>query len=127
MPGVEYQANILESLRGHRLITPLNLPAQLLFGSLLLALPLAIHGLPGLRRTRVLALLMLVAIPLASLLLLRAGNVWWPPTGWMAIAVAGLLLHVALRRLEGRREHDSAGGADLWPMTLSGSRSPDVH
>lgn len=104
MPGVEYQANILESLHGGRLITPLNLSAQLLVGAPLLALPLLIHGLPGLRRTRALALVTLPAMALASLLLLRAGHLWWPPAGWLAIVTVGLALHAAIRRLEAHLE-----------------------
>ncbi|AIF49513.1 diguanylate cyclase [Dyella japonica A8] len=127
MPGVEYQANILESLHGGRLITPLNLPAQLLFGSLLLALPLAVYGLPGLRRTRMLALLTLLSIPLVSLLLLRAGNLWWPPAGWMAIIAAGLMLHAALRRLERRRERRLAPVPDAaWWPSLASTRQGDA-
>jgi len=121
MPGVEYQANILESLRDGRLITPLNLPAQLLFGSLVLALPLAFHGVPGLRRTRVLAVLSLGVIPLMSLLLLRAGNLWWPPTGWMAIVAIGLALHLLMQRLEARHERR------LAPLADSGWWQPAPH
>lgn len=124
MPGVEYQANILESLYDGRLITPLNLPAQLLFGAPLLALPLAIHGLAGLRRTRVLGLVTLLAIPLLSLLLLRAGNLWWPPVGWMAVVAIGMSLHAAIRRLEQHRDLKQAHAMDASWWRPSATRSP---
>jgi adenylate cyclase len=117
MPGVEYQANILESLHGDRLITPLNLSMQLLFGALLLALPLALVSLPSMRRMRVLATVTLLAIPLASLVLLRAGKLWWPPMGWMAIVSLGLALHLAIRRWERGTADAGEGSIDAhWPV-----------
>lgn len=129
MPGVEYQANILESLHDGRLITPFNLPAQLLFGALMLALPLAIHGLPGLRRTRVLALIALLAIPLMSLLLLRAGNLWWPPSAWVVVVAVGLVLHIGIRRLENARRLDHPDGIDgsAWPPLPAGSHHHGIR
>ena len=102
MPGVEYQANVLESLYDGSLITPLNLPAQLLLGSLLIALPLGIFGLPGFRRTWQIALFALAAAPLLSLLLLRWFSVWWAPSCCLLITVLGLVAHVALRRFDQR-------------------------
>jgi CHASE2 domain-containing sensor protein len=117
MPGVEYQANILESLHEGRLITPLNLPAQLLLGSLLLALPLALHGRRGLQRTWLFAALALLAIPLTSLLLLRAAYLWWAPGCWMVVTALGFAAHAAISRLERRRERRAAGRQlthDAW-------------
>lgn len=129
MPGVEYQANILESLHDGRLITPLNLTAQLLLGAWMLALPLAISGLPGMRRMRVLATLSLSMIVLVSLLLLRAGGLWWPPTGWMVIVAAGLALHAAIRRLEARRELKHAqltnAATTWWQPLVTDTRNPE--
>ena len=119
MPGVEYQANILESLLHGRLITPLNLAAQLLLGALLIALPLAISGLPGLRRTWPLALLALPAIALTSLLLLRLCGIWWAPGCSLLVVSAGLVAHAALRRFEHQRRHRAAASVTAdqvwWP------------
>jgi CHASE2 domain-containing sensor protein len=108
MPGVEYQANILESLHDGRLITPLNLPAQLLLGSLLLALPLTLQGWRILQRTWLFAAIMLLAIPLSSLLLLRAANLWWAPGCWMVVTAIGFAAQAAISRLERRRESRAA-------------------
>lgn len=119
MPGVEYQANILESLQDGRLITPLNLAAQLLLGALLIALPLVIGGLPGFRRTWPLALLALAAIPLTSLLLLRLCDIWWAPSCSLLVVSVGLVIHAALRRFDRRREQHAAGSMSpdqtWWP------------
>ncbi|WP_430387312.1 CHASE2 domain-containing protein [Dyella sp. 20L07] len=104
MPGVEYQANILESLQDGRLITPLNLPAQLLLSSLWFALPLAIYRLPGVRRIWLLALVTLAAIPLTSVLLLRLCQLWWAPACCMMIVALGFAAYAAIRQFERRRE-----------------------
>ncbi len=104
MPGVEYQANVLQSLYDSSLITPLNLPGQLLLGSLMIALPLALFGLPGFRRTWQIALFALAAQPLLSLLLLRRFSVWWPPSCCLLVTVLGLAAHVALSRLDQQHE-----------------------
>lgn len=114
MPGVEYQANILESLRSHRLITPLNLPAQLCIGGLLLALPLALHGVPWFRRRWRLALVALLISPLASLLLLRLGQCWWPPGSCLLVLALGLAAHAAIEQFERRRAEQAPLGA-WWP------------
>lgn len=100
MPGVEYQANILQSLYNNSLITPLNLPTQLLIGSLMLALPLAIFGLPGFRRTWQVGLVALVTTPLLSLLLLRVFAIWWAPGCCLLVTALGLAAHIALRRFD---------------------------
>lgn len=117
MPGVEYQANILESLQDGRLITPLNLVGQLLPASLLIALPLVLGGLPGFRRTWPLALLALAAIALSSLLLLRLCNLWWAPGCSLVVVSVGLVAHAALRRLDQHRDQRAAArmaADDVW-------------
>lgn len=119
MPGVEYQANILESLLDGRLITPLNLPTQLLFGSFLLALPLVICRLPILRRPLALAAVTLPAVPMVSLLLLRIGNLWWPPMGWLIIVASGLALYSAIRSLEMRHR-----ASDIEPGDFNDEARP---
>jgi CHASE2 domain-containing sensor protein len=91
MPGVEYQANILESIQDGRLITPLNFFNQLLLNAVLIALPLLLYGLPGFRRLWRVALVALPASLIASLLLLRSSSVWWPPATCLAVTVIGLV------------------------------------
>jgi CHASE2 domain-containing sensor protein len=90
MPGVEYQANILESIQDGRLITPLNFFNQLILNAALIALPLVLYGLPGFRRLWRVALVALSASLIASLLLLRGASVWWPPSTCLAVIVIGL-------------------------------------
>jgi CHASE2 domain-containing sensor protein len=114
MPGVEYQANILESLRNHRLITPLNLPAQLLIGGLLLAAPLALLGWPWFQRRWRLATVTLLAIPLGSLLLLRLGYLWWPPGACLVVAALGVAAQATLAQFERRRAARAPPLAKTW-------------
>jgi CHASE2 domain-containing sensor protein len=92
MPGVEYQANILESIQHGRLITPLNFFNQLALNAALIALPLLLYGLPGFRRLWRVALVALPASLIASLLLLRGASVWWPPATCLAVTVIGLVM-----------------------------------
>jgi CHASE2 domain-containing sensor protein len=91
MPGVEYQANMLESLRRDDLLVPLGFTAQFVVGAAMLALPCLLYGLPGLRRVwRAAAAGILLALA-ASLFLLRMAGWWWPPAACMltlAIALA---------------------------------------
>lgn len=126
MPGVEYQANILESLRSGRLITPLNLPAQLCIGGLLLALPLLLHGWAWFQRRWRWAPVMLLISPLTSLLLLRLGALWWPPGACLLVLAVGLAAHAALRQFERRRaEHTPGTANDGWPGdTVTDSAHP---
>jgi CHASE2 domain-containing sensor protein len=102
MPGVEYQANVLESLRRGTTILPLNLGTQWLLGSLLLSLPLLLHGAPGLRRLWRTLVLCAGADLLLSLLLLRLAYVWWPPMASLLLLVAGTAL-AGLQASLGRR------------------------
>jgi len=102
MPGVEYQANLLESMRTGTTLAPLNFSGQLLVGALLLALPFLLYGLPGFRSPWPVALLALAACFLASVGLLREARCWWPPTACalviLACAGAFALLRGAQRR-----------------------------
>lgn len=89
MPGVEYMASVLESLRRGLLVTPLEFSREFLFGLMALAFPLLIFGLPGLRRVWVVATVSVALTLLASLLMLRLGGVWWPPMSAISIVIAG--------------------------------------
>lgn len=114
MPGVEYQANVLESLRRGSTILPLSLAARFLLGSAMLLLPLALYGLPGLRRAWRAALVASLACLLLSALLLRLAHVWWPPAACIALTLAGALAWWLQARLEAllhrraRRLHPAA-------------------
>lgn len=100
MPGVEYQANLLESLRRGLTILPLNLAGQCLLGMALLSLPLALYGLPGLRRAWRAAAVSVLACLLLSVLLLRLGYLWWPPGACIVLMLAGTLLWELAKRLD---------------------------
>jgi CHASE2 domain-containing sensor protein len=90
MPGVEYQANILESLLSRQLVTPLNFMQQLLTGSaMLLLVPLfAWHR----RRSRAWVGVVgsMASILLLSIVLLRVPHLWWPPAACMFAALLGI-------------------------------------
>lgn len=110
MPGVEYQANLLESLRRGITLLPLNLAGQCLLGAAMLALPLLLYGLPGLRRAWRASLLAVALCLLASLLLLRLAHLWWPPGASIVLILVGAVtwglwgrLDAALRRRAHRR------------------------
>ncbi len=89
IPGVEYQANLFESLQRGWLVTPLGFPGQLALGAGMLLLPLLIHGLPGFRRTWRVVLLTAVLLVASSLCLLRVFYLWWPPTACLLILATG--------------------------------------
>ncbi|RDD83746.1 CHASE2 domain-containing protein [Dyella tabacisoli] len=102
MPGVEYQANVLESLLRGFAITPLSFASQLLLGGLMLALPLLLHGVRGLRRPWLAALICGWLVLLLSLLLLRGPARWWPPSACLLLLIVGygiLGLFASWRRL----------------------------
>jgi CHASE2 domain-containing sensor protein len=100
MPGVEYQANMLETLRRGLAILPLDLTAQFLLGSLVLPLPLLLYGLPDLRRAWRAAAVSILATLLLSILLLRLAGIWWPPGACVLLMLAGAALAWPLARLD---------------------------
>lgn len=108
MPGVEYQANILESLRRGMLVTPLDFTEQFAIGALLLTLPCLLYGLPGLRRAWVAALVGILLSLATSLLLLRMVGWWWPPATFVLALLIVLAGQMLLLRLSQR---DTAGTA----------------
>lgn len=108
MPGVEYQANMLESLRRDNFVTPLDFTTQFALGALLLALPCLLYGLPGLRRVWAPSLVGILLALLASLLLLRMAGGWWPPVACMLTIIAVPTLWTLLLRLSRRDAADAA-------------------
>ena len=104
MPGVEYQANMLESLRRGNLLVPLGFTAQFVVGAAMLALPCLLYGLPGLRRVwRTAAVGALLALA-ASLFMLRMLGLWWPP----ATCVLTFAIALVAWDLLGRRPRHAA-------------------
>lgn len=89
MSGVEYQANLFESLQRGDLVVPLHFTAQFAIGGGVLAVPLFLFGLPGLRRAWRAALAGGVLAILLSLVLLRGGGLWWPPAPALLVLACG--------------------------------------
>ncbi|WNL44733.1 CHASE2 domain-containing protein [Dyella sp. BiH032] len=104
MPGVEYQANLLESVQDKNTLVPLNFSGQLMIGAAVLALPFLLYGWPGLRSAKVVALVTAMACLLLSVTLLREAGWWWPPTACLAVILAGTVL---MSLIEGVRRHRS--------------------
>ncbi|WP_266168961.1 CHASE2 domain-containing protein [Dyella subtropica] len=99
MPGVEYQANLFESLRRGLLVTPVNFLGQFVISGAALALPLLLYGAPGLGRGWRFLLAALGSMLLLCLVLLRLYHLWWPPTSCLAIVSAAFVTHgVWMRR-----------------------------
>lgn len=100
MPGVEYQANMLETLRRGLAVLPLDVAAQFLLGSVVLLLPLLLYGLPGLGRAWRAAAVSILATLLFSVLLLRLAGIWWPPGSCVLLMLGGAALSWPLARLD---------------------------
>lgn len=98
MPGVEYQANVLESLERGLLVTPLDFLRQFGLSAALLALPLLLYGLPGIGRNWALLSTSMVLVLVACLALLRSVYLWWPPVSClMVIAVEFVAWQLLMR------------------------------
>ena len=116
MSGVEFQANLLASLRGHAMITPLDIDQQFLLGSVFVAFPCMAYGLPGLRRRAVLTAVSLGLSLTGSLFLLRECAIWWPPSACIAVIAGGVVLLVVCDRVNSghaQGESDRATQGDL--------------
>lgn len=85
MPGVEYQANVLESLKHGLLVTPVGFLGQLMLASGMLAFPLLLYGLPAIGRSWPLFLLSALLVIALCITLLRASYLWWPPVSCLAV------------------------------------------
>ncbi|GLQ97834.1 CHASE2 domain-containing protein [Dyella mobilis] len=85
MPGVEYQANVLESLERGWLVTPFDFLAQFLLAAAMLALPLLLYGLPGIGRGLWLLLASVLLVLAVCVVLLRSHYFWWPPMACLTV------------------------------------------
>lgn len=103
MPGVEYQANVLESLERGLLVTPLDFVRQLALSAALLAVPLLLYGLPGIGRNWALLLTSTLLVLASCVALLRVAYLWWPPASCLVvIAVEFVAWQLLIRN---RRSH----------------------
>jgi CHASE2 domain-containing sensor protein len=102
MPGVEYQANELESLQRGLLVTPINFFSQFALAGAMLALPLLLYGLPGIGRNGLLLLVTVVLVLAACIVLLRGFYLWWPPVACLSvIAVEFAAWQLLMRKRRG--------------------------
>jgi CHASE2 domain-containing sensor protein len=104
MPGVEYQANLLESIKNAGTLVPLNFTSQFLIGAALLVLPLLLYGLPGFRHVWPVAAVSLLAFFALSIALLRSAGLWWPPVGCAMVVAIGLAAVSTLHKLKKRAD-----------------------
>jgi adenylate cyclase len=98
MPGVEYQANVLESLERGYLVTPINFLEQCLLAAAMLALPLLLYGLPGIGRGALLLPVAIVLVLIGCMALLRITYLWWPPVACLSVIVIEFLAWQLLTR-----------------------------
>jgi CHASE2 domain-containing sensor protein len=98
MPGVEYQANVLESLERGMLVTPLDFLRQLALAAVMLTLPLLLYGLPGIGRNWLLLLVSMALVVAVSIALLRACYLWWPPMSCLAVITVEFIAWQLLMR-----------------------------
>ena len=88
MPGVEISANILQALRGGRMIRPVPLPAtELIAAVLLLAASAGVLRLSPRRGLLLVAALVTITLS-GCLLVLRELGWWWPPTTTLVTMLA---------------------------------------
>lgn len=101
MPGVEYQANVLESLERGLLVTPLDFLRQFGLSAALLALPVLLYGLPGIGRNWALLSTSVVLVLVACLALLRSVYLWWPPVSCLVVIAVEFVAWQLLMRDRG--------------------------
>jgi len=122
--GVEYHANVLNTLLLDRAITPLAAARQLLLGIALALLPLLLHRSHHAWRGASLAVAASALLTLAaSALLLAQARLWFAPTATLAVLAAGGLLWLLLRLHRSQRlaKSDSLtrlGNRHLFDLTL---------
>ncbi len=99
MPGVEINANILDSLRQGQAVRPVGFTAHLLLSGLLVVVPLLLYPYFPTRFAPLVSLGILLAFLIVVWVLLRGFHLWFPPSA----AMLGLLISYPLwswRRLD---------------------------
>lgn len=122
MPGVEYQANILESLLGRQLVTPLDFMQQLLVGGAMLLLPPLLAWPRHRPRAWVGIVGWMASILLLSIVLLRALHLWWPPAACMSAALPGIASIWLMDRFVAMPGNADAAEARQLPFPPAGSK-----
>ncbi len=79
MPGVEINANILDSLRRGAVVTPVGTPTRMLVNALIVLLPFLLYPFFPTRAAPLVSVLVLTLFVVASGILLRGFGVWLPP------------------------------------------------
>ncbi len=92
MPGVEIQANILDSLRHNRSVQPLALPWQFLLTGILVLSSLFLYARLSPGGSLLVTIILLILPVVFSILLLRNLYLWFPPSA----ALLGLALSYPL-------------------------------
>jgi CHASE2 domain-containing sensor protein/signal transduction histidine kinase len=99
MPGVEINANVLQSLWQDEAITPVPYLPHLLGSALVVVLPFLLYPYFSTRMAPLVSLALLLSFFLFTVALLRLGGYWFPPSA----ALVGLVLSYPLwswRRLD---------------------------
>ncbi|MEW8647966.1 MAG: CHASE2 domain-containing protein [Candidatus Thiodiazotropha endolucinida] len=99
MPGVEINANVLQSLRQDEAITPVPYLPHLLGSALVVVLPFVLYPYFPTRAAPLVSLVLLVGFFLFTIAMLHGAEYWFPPSA----ALLGLLLSYPLwswRRLD---------------------------
>ncbi|MCG7943626.1 MAG: CHASE2 domain-containing protein [Candidatus Thiodiazotropha taylori] len=99
MPGVEINANILDSLRRNEVVTPVSFLTHLLGSTLVVMLPFLFYPFFPTRAAPLVSVALLMGFVLVNWILLRGIEVWFPPSA----VLLGLTLSYPLwswRRLD---------------------------
>jgi adenylate cyclase len=98
MPGVEYQANVLESLQRGLLVTPINFLAQLALAATMLIPPLLLYGTRVVQRNWQLLLVTVLLVLLVCIGMLRVFYLWWPPASCLIVVPVEIMAWSVLTR-----------------------------
>ncbi|WP_242113152.1 CHASE2 domain-containing protein [Luteimonas aquatica] len=109
IPGVEYQANLLNMLLHGHTITPLEHGLQLAAGIFAVALPTWLLFRVRTRRVGWAVPIMMLAVLIASTVLLYRAHLWFAPMPALAtlLASAGLWLFLDMRQSQRQAHYDS--------------------
>jgi adenylate cyclase len=98
MPGVEYQANVLESLQRGMLVTPINFLGQFALSAAMLIPPLLLYGWCVVRRNWQLLFVTVLLVLVVCIGLLRVFYLWWPPVACLIVLALEFVAWTLLTR-----------------------------
>lgn len=112
MSGTDYQANLLNMLLKRAAITPMSEGWRAVLAAVLVAVPLVLSLVPGLRRIWRPTVLTMAGTLVLSILLLRYGHVWFSPVPALLVLALGASLWVyrLLRRTHHQAQSDALTG-----------------